>query len=258
MNRLILFEDFDVPSYKGKMKTKSNVLKRETEDINDYPTPIWFIQKLKEILRPYIGWKDNQTVDLCCNKNNIKFPKGFTLKGSYGIIPPLRGDSLQQDWHKYGKFGWLASPYNKVQSQFIQKATEEAEKGMIIIALFQTNADAGWYKTYVSRNKNCEFIQTEGRLKYPQSKHQPSFGVTVAIFGIKRGTLPEEVIYDIETLPVHYNIEGKITKRGQFHKEESEPESKPESEPKSYSSGLSGRLHKFNDYQKKMMSFSES
>lgn len=80
MNNLILFEDFDSSRYQGKMKTKSNVVKLDSEDINDYPTPIWFIDKLKDLLRPVIGWNDRQTVDLCCNARNVKFPKPRGLR----------------------------------------------------------------------------------------------------------------------------------------------------------------------------------
>lgn len=208
MKFLLLFENY------GKINTKSNILKLKTDDINNYPTPLWFIDKLKEILRSIIGWNDTDTIDLCCNKENVKFPTGFTLNGSIGIEPPLSGDSLQQEWYKYGKFGWLASPYDKSQKFFIEKAMEESNKGMIIVALFQTNADSSWYKNYVWRNKNCEVIQLEGRLKYPQSKHPPSFGNTIAIFGIKRNSIPENIIDEIETLLVDYNKHGEISKRG--------------------------------------------
>jgi len=215
MNNLILFEDFDSSLYtKGKILTKSNIVKRETSDVNDYPTPLWFINKLKDILRPEIGWEDSQTVDLCCNENNIKFPKGFTLNGSIGIDPPLRENSLKQEWHKYGKFGWLASPYDRSQRKFIEKASIEGNKGMIIIALFQCSSGSKWYKNFVWRNNNCETIQLEGRLNYPQSKTSPSYYVSITIFGIPRGTISKESISEIETLNVHYDMYGNIRKKG--------------------------------------------
>jgi len=216
MNNLILFEDFDSSLYsKGKILTKSNIVKRETSDVNDYPTPLWFINKLKDILRPEIGWEDSQTVDLCCNENNIKFPKGFTLNGSIGIDPPLRAQSLKQEWHKYGKFGWLASPYDKIQQgKFVEKASIEGNKGMIIIALFQCSTGSKWYKDFVWRNNNCETIQLEGRLNYPQSKTSPSYYISVTIFGISRGTISKESINEIETLNVNYDMYGNTRKRG--------------------------------------------
>lgn len=172
---------------------------RTSDDVNDYPTPIEFVDLIFDIIKnidPSIVRDD--FMDLCCNSKNIKFNKGFTLNGSIGIYPPLEGNSLDHDWHKYGKFGWLASPYCKEgspQRNFSEKAVKEAKNGMFIIGIFQSNSDTDWYQDNIIYNPNCVYVQLRHRFKYPNTKSHPSYGITIVLFGINEISLKDRLSF---------------------------------------------------------------
>jgi len=201
---------------------KKDPFRYNEDDMNDYPTPIEFFNLLMDRIKEnkIFGNVDyDNFVDLCCSEKNRKFEKGLTIDGSVGIDLPLYGDSLKQNWNEIAPCGFLASPYKdknqrvSIQNRFSQKAFDESNKGMKIVAMFQSSTDAKWYHEYVILNPNCVYIQLLGRLKYPGTKNHPGYGNTIVLFGINK--ISKEDMDYIRTLIPKYI---KMTKKPKVKK----------------------------------------
>ncbi|RLG45250.1 MAG: hypothetical protein DRN81_02400 [Thermoproteota archaeon] len=203
-----------------KTNTKSNVLTHRKltgkvqepspkKDINDYPTPPWFMEKLEGILEPILALRSLNTVDVCCSDRNKKYPIGLTANGisctaktrkkliNDGVR--VRKSGLEILWHKICSVCWMAAPYNNgLQKEFVQKAVIEAEAGVITVGLVQSNVDTKWFQEFIEYNKDCVFIHLQGRLRYLGADNQPSFGNTVVIFGIQ--TIPDSMRQEIRKM----------------------------------------------------------
>ena len=83
---------------------------------NIFETPQWLFDSLNN--------EFNFTVDLACNKDNRKCPKGITEDK----------DSLKYPWHKLSGWLWLNPPYSPLKP-WIQKAQIENQKGAKIVVL---------------------------------------------------------------------------------------------------------------------------
>jgi len=190
-------------AHQSSVNNKKN--RPNKEDVNDYPTPVEFVDIiLNGVIEKNIFGDTNMEdgCDLCCNEQNKKFTKGLTLNGSTGIEPKLYGDSLKQNWNQLASFGWIASPYKKkpgdtnkykhgIQGSFAKKAFEESNDGMKIIALFQDSCvNTKWFQKYIYTNKNCQVIFMEGRLKYPEMYYaSPNYGNALVFFGIDSNSI---------------------------------------------------------------------
>ena len=85
-------------AHQSSVNNKKN--RPNKEDVNDYPTPVEFVDIiLNGVIEKNIFGDTNMEdgCDLCCNEQNKKFTKGLTLNGATGIEPKLYGDSLKQN-----------------------------------------------------------------------------------------------------------------------------------------------------------------
>jgi len=77
---------------------------------------------------------------------------------------------------------------------FVEKAALESKKGMIIVSFIQASVGSAYFQDYVSYdNPNCTYIELRGRLKFDEYSNVPGFDNVVAIFGLPKGMLPNEI-----------------------------------------------------------------
>jgi len=183
------------------LNAKKTVSQRNTDDINNYGTPLYIIKKLNKILDDYKIWKSNEVIDLCCNSSNLKYKKGLSENGSIGFKKFYKGESLQQKWHKLGKYGWLAPPYSPagVQEKFSEKSFVESFYDMIIVGLFQsTSTETQWFQKIYKEHelkRSCYFVHLAGRIQFVKGRDNITrnerskrtsnnfFGNTIVIWG---------------------------------------------------------------------------
>lgn len=203
-------------AFKGKIQTKGSVVKSE-DNSSDHSIPSYIFDAVVKAMRKYYSdfGENETTIDLCCDIDNCKFDSGLTENGSIRLPTKLEGDSLEQDWGKLGfKYGWMAAPYysdkykNRVQSMFVEKAAIAAKNtGMIIIAFIQASVGAAYFQDYVSYdNPNCTYIELRGRLKFDEYVNVPGFDNCLAIFGLPKGLLPNEIRDEIRFLKKRRNV----------------------------------------------------
>lgn len=179
-------------------------LKLTKADKNDFPTPDGVYMNIMLALAPILNIDFDKMIDGCCTKENKKLILGYT--------PEENG--LSEKWHKDGDFVWLAVPYTgtaispfkehknmeiSIQTLFVCKAVKEATKGVITIALIQTKTRNDYFGNLITFNEKCHEIHMKG--SFPG---MGSIGNTVVIFGIKKGSIPNEIHDQIAKIPEKY------------------------------------------------------
>ena len=111
-------------------------------------------------------------IDLAASQENTKHPVFFSKEQ----------DSLKQDWHKYGKCGWLNPPYGRRMLLWIKKCYEESLNGFTAVVLLPARTDVKWFHQFIYKKKNVEVEFLRGRLQFKEAKFKAPFPSMVVIF----------------------------------------------------------------------------
>lgn len=106
------------------------------------------------------------TLDVCATSGNAKCSEFFTEDE----------DGLEQDWHG---ICWMNPPFG-VQSKWVKKAYEEAQRGTTIVCLLPARTNTNWWHDYCMKGE-VRFIR--GRPKFKGAKHGLPQPLAIVIFG---------------------------------------------------------------------------
>jgi len=109
----------------------------------------------------------NFTLDVCATSETAKCSNFFT--------PEI--DALKQDWKGVC---WMNPPYGRELSKWIEKASQEAEKGATIVALIPSRTDTKYFHDFIYNKHEIRFIK--GRLKFGNATNSAPFPSMLVIF----------------------------------------------------------------------------
>jgi phage N-6-adenine-methyltransferase len=116
-----------------------------------------------ELDRIYGGF----TLDPCASAESAKCPRFFTRSD----------DGLSQPWS--GKV-FMNPPYGRQIGEWVKKAWEESQKGVLVVCLLPARVDTRWWHDY-ARKGYVYFLQ--GRLKFGVARNSAPFPSAVVTFG---------------------------------------------------------------------------
>lgn len=96
-------------------------------------------------------------LDVCANDGNAKC--------STYIRP--EDDALQQNWWVVGSNAWMNPPYSDPYP-WIQKASEEAKKGIKVVCLLKADHTPKWYKDFIYDYSKEAFYPGVKRVDLPK------------------------------------------------------------------------------------------
>lgn len=107
------------------------------------------------------------TLDVCATKYNAKLPEYYS--------PEM--DALKRPWPGVC---WCNPPYGRDVGQWVQKASEEAQKGATVVMLLPARTDTRWFHSYIYGKAEIRFLR--GRLKFGGSKNSAPFPSMIVVF----------------------------------------------------------------------------
>ena len=110
--------------------------------------------------------KFNFTLDVCALPKNAKCQSFFTPEE----------DGLTKDWS--GERCWMNPPYGKDIVKWVKKASEEAKKGSLIVALLPARTDTAWFHKYVLPYADLVFLR--GRVRFVGESSSAPFPSIIA------------------------------------------------------------------------------
>ena len=119
---------------------------------DDWATPQKLFDRLNE--------RFNFDVDVCASHENAKCEKYYTIEE----------DGLVQDWKGVV---WCNPPYGRNIGKWVKKASEEYQKGNVIVMLLPARTDTKWFHDYIYCEHRVDFIK--GRLKFNDGKNPAPF-----------------------------------------------------------------------------------
>ena len=126
-----------------------------------WETPIDFFNKLDSIFK--------FELDVAASDDNHKCDRYYTEET----------DGLAQDWEGVC---WMNPPYGRHQIKWIEKASEEANKGATVVCLIPARPDTKVWHNIIFPKASCiAFIK--GRLKFGGSKDAAPFPSALIVFG---------------------------------------------------------------------------
>lgn len=72
------------------------------------------------------------------------------------------------------------SPYGREIGSWVEKAYNEMQRGITVVALLPARTDTRWFHEYVVRASEVRFVR--GRLKFGGSKNAAPFPCMLAVF----------------------------------------------------------------------------
>ena len=113
---------------------------RNPED-DDFVTPDWLFQRLHK--------RYDFTLDAAATKQNTKCRIYITAET----------DALKQDWRKWSKGGAVfCNPSFLIAKDFVTKAWQEAQKGIVVVMIVPLYQSQDWFKDYVLTYGEVRFI----------------------------------------------------------------------------------------------------
>ena len=108
-------------------------------------------------------------LDVCASHDNAKCNKYFTKD-----LHPL-----EIAW-----FGncWMNPPYGKKIGLWIQKAWEEAQKGILIVCLLPASTDTKWWHEFIMKSYEIRFIKDRLYFSIGSKTGRSPFGSVIVIF----------------------------------------------------------------------------
>ena len=134
----------------------------------DWATPKMFFNALNDIYR--------FDLDVCATQASTKVPANW-----YGLDHPdqTRRNCFERNWHKdANRWAFMNPPYGRELSKFLEKATQEYEKGLKQVWLLKVATDTKWFHKYCKPH-DLSFI--EGRLKFDDYKKPAPFGSMLVV-----------------------------------------------------------------------------
>ena len=85
---------------------------------------------------------------------------------------------LDRSW---GKRTFVNPPYGRFVGEWVKKASEESERGSLVVMLLAARTDTAWFHDYVlTHAKEVRFIR--GRLKFGDGTNSAPFPSMIVIF----------------------------------------------------------------------------
>lgn len=99
-------------------------------------------------------------------------------------------DGLKQNWVVDGAV-WMNPPYGRDIGQWLKKASETADKGVVVVALLPARTDTKWWREYVMKATELRFVN--GRIKFGDATQSAPFPSVIAVFGTPRVPVIKQV-----------------------------------------------------------------
>lgn len=130
-----------------------------SSDKDDWETPQDFFEKLDN--------EFNFDLDPCCSKLTAKCQKFFTKED----------DGLFQPW-----FGtvYMNPPYGRQIVNWIKKASEESQKGCVVVCLVPARTDTRWWHDYCMKSSEIRLLNR--RLTFAGADNKSTFPAAIVIF----------------------------------------------------------------------------
>lgn len=119
------------------------------------------------------------TCDVAANDENYKNDNYYTEKTN----------GLKQSW---SGICWCNPPYGRDIGKWVQKAHQEAQRGVKTVMLIPARTDTKYFHEYIYKKYEIRFLK--GRLKFGDSKNSAPFPSMLIIFQQKVDTLQAERI----------------------------------------------------------------
>jgi len=131
---------------------------------NDWETPKWVIDKLKE--------RFEITYDVACTTENCVCNSGIYFNQGR--------DGLNEKWSEYG-YNFCNPPYGREISKWVEKAYREYnERKIKTIMLIPSRTDTKYWHEYIFGKAKIEFLK--GRLKFSNCKNSAPFPSALIIY----------------------------------------------------------------------------
>lgn len=141
---------------------------------NEWATPQDFFDRLDA--------EFNFDLDPCSDGTNAKCERYFTEEDN----------GLAQSW--VGSTVFMNPPYGRAIKDWIRKAYEEAQDGVIVVALIPSRTDTKYWHDHVM--KAAEIRLVKGRLKFGDGKNSAPFPSAVVVFRKHTGEMPVLSVMD--------------------------------------------------------------
>lgn len=132
-----------------------------SSDKQDWETPQDFFDKLNT--------EFHFTLDVCANNQNTKVPNHW-----FGV----EQNALSQDWSPF--ICWMNPPYGREIVDWVRKASQEVQKGALVVALLPARTDTRWWWDYIQDKQEVRFIK--GRLRFVGATASAPFPSVVVVF----------------------------------------------------------------------------
>ena len=124
-------------------------------------------------------------LDAAADHYNAKCYFYFTENGSYmkvedGPYRISRDNGLERDWHPY-KTVWVNPPYSEWQ-KWVKKASEEAQKGVIVVMLLPARTDTKAFHEYIWNKPGVEVRFIKGRVRFVGATAGAPFPSMIVVF----------------------------------------------------------------------------
>lgn len=106
-------------------------------------------------------------IDVCATPQNAKCAAYYT--------PEMNG--LYQQWKGVC---WCNPPYGRDIGRWVEKASDSAANGALVVMLLPARTDTRWFHDYILGKAEVRFIK--GRLKFSGAKNSAPFPSMVVIF----------------------------------------------------------------------------
>lgn len=127
------------------------------------------------------NWLDARyhfSLDVCSTDDNCKCRRHYTK----------RENGLAQDWASAGGVCWMNPPYGKAMPPWLQKAYDEARRGVQTVALIPSRTDTSYWWRIIEAGKREGLVDYQfvpGRLKFGDAKTSAPFASVLIFFGCK-------------------------------------------------------------------------
>lgn len=124
----------------------------------EYPTPLWLFRELDAEFGPF-------DLDPCASEENHKCPHYFTQEQN----------GLAQPW--WGKV-FMNPPYGPTIPLWVEKARQEAKRGVLVVGLLPVRTDTEWWHRSVEGHATVRFLK--GRVNF--TGKNPPFASCIVIW----------------------------------------------------------------------------
>jgi site-specific DNA-methyltransferase (adenine-specific) len=119
-------------------------------------------------------------LDTCATSENKKTNvyidrKSNGLKANWFEVSSLLGGSC-----------WMNPPYGRGIEQWVQKASQERDKGATVVALLPARTDTNWFHNFIHEKEGVEVRFLKGRIKFVDAESSAPFPSMIVIFTPKK------------------------------------------------------------------------